>query len=201
MTTLHPPRELRKTKFQFYFCHNNYRLLQSMDDHKISSFDNDLEELVYLGSAYLAAGLPSLHTLRVRLLYPHGTANGRCIAAHYAVAARHCVCSDEKELHEQCQNACAKPKVDEITAKYPKQVGRHEAPAGNDVALLTVWRKPHGWLSAYAHSDAYLDCNVQLCAECHRTAPASFLWADDLRPTIVFFHGTTKSGDWATASV
>ena len=39
----------KTTKFQFYFGPNNYRLLQSMDNFKVSEFDNDLQDLVYLG--------------------------------------------------------------------------------------------------------------------------------------------------------
>ena len=37
------------TRFQYYFGPNNYRLLQSMDDHSITGQDYDLQELVYLG--------------------------------------------------------------------------------------------------------------------------------------------------------
>ncbi len=43
------PTEKNASEFQFYFGPNNFRLLQSMDDHSVTGSDLDLQDLVYLG--------------------------------------------------------------------------------------------------------------------------------------------------------
>lgn len=43
------PTGIKPTKLQYYFGPNNFRLLQSMDDHSVTGSDLELQDLVYLG--------------------------------------------------------------------------------------------------------------------------------------------------------
>ena len=121
MTAAFDPTGAKETKFQFYFGPNNYRLLQSMDDHKISSFDNDLEELVYLGWP-IVRWINRYFTLYVfdfftRMGLPMGV-----VLLLITLLLRVIVYAPTKKSYmSSAKMRVLKPKVDEITAKYPKQ--------------------------------------------------------------------------------
>ena len=121
MTNAFDATGAKPTAFQFYFGPNNYRLLQSMDDYKISSFDNDLQGLVYLGWP-IVKWINRFFTLYVfdfltRLGLPMGV-----VLLLITLLLRVIVyVPTRKSFLSSAKMRVLKPKVDEITAKYPKQ--------------------------------------------------------------------------------
>lgn len=115
------PSGRKSTQFQWYFGPNNFRLLQSMERHKLSPRDIDLQELVYLGwpvvrwinrffTIYVFDFLTGLHlpmwsvlvliTLLLRIIVYSPT---------------------KKSFLSSAKMRVLKPKVDEINAKYPNK--------------------------------------------------------------------------------
>lgn len=121
MTNAFDATGAKASMFQFYFGPNNYRLLQSMDKHKISSFDNDLQDLVYLGWP-IVKWINRFFTLYVfdfltRLGLPMGV-----VLLLITLLLRVIVyVPTRKSFLSSAKMRVLKPKVDEITAKYPKQ--------------------------------------------------------------------------------
>lgn len=115
------PTGAKASQFQFYFGPNNYRLLQSMDDYKVSSFDNDLQELVYLGWP-IVKWINRYFTLYVfdfftRMGLPMGI-----VLLLITLLLRVIVYAPTKKSYlSSAKMRVLKPKVDEIAAKYPKQ--------------------------------------------------------------------------------
>ena len=115
------PSEENETKLQFYFGPNNYRLLQSMDDYKVSAHDNDLQELVYLGWP-IVKWINRYFTLYVfdfftRMGLPMGI-----VLLLITILLRIIVyVPTRKSFLSSAKMRVLKPKIDEITAKYPKQ--------------------------------------------------------------------------------
>lgn len=111
----------KSTDFQFYFGPNNYRLLQSMDAYKISTFDNDLQELVYLGWP-IVKWINRFFTLYVfdfftRLGLPMGI-----VLLLITLLLRVIVYAPtRKSFMSSAKMRVLKPKIDEIAAKYPKK--------------------------------------------------------------------------------
>lgn len=121
MTSAFDATGTKATEFQFYFGPNNYRLLQSMDNFKISTFDNDLQGLVYLGWP-IVKWINRFFTLYVfdfltRLGLPMGI-----VLLLITLLLRVIVyVPTRKSYMSSAKMRVLKPKVDEITAKYPKQ--------------------------------------------------------------------------------
>ena len=180
MTAAFDPTGAKETKFQFYFGPNNYRLLQSMDDHKISSFDNDLEELVYLGWP-IVRWINRYFTLYVfdfftRMGLPMGV-----VLLLITLLLRVIVYAPTKKSYmSSAKMRVLKPKVDEITAKYPKQedaMKRQQemmslysqygvSPMGGCLPMLI--QMPI-WIAMFNFVPNAIELRQQ-----------SFLWADDL---------------------
>lgn len=113
------PTGKKASQFQWYFGPNNFRLLQSMEQHKITEGDLDLQELVYLGwpvvrwinrffTIYVFDFLTSMHlpmwlvllliTLLLRaIVYP----------------------PTKKSFLSSAKMRVLRPKVEAINAKYP----------------------------------------------------------------------------------
>ena len=121
MTNAFDATGAKATNFQFFFGPNNYRLLQSMDNYKISSFDNDLQGLVYLGWP-IVKWINRFFTLYVfdfltRLGLPMGV-----VLLLITLLLRVIVyVPTRKSFMSSAKMRVLKPKVDEINAKYPKQ--------------------------------------------------------------------------------
>ena len=121
MTNAFDATGAKATDFQFYFGPNNYRLLQSMDKYKISTFDNDLQGLVYLGWP-IVKWINRFFTLYVfdfltRLGLPMGI-----VLLLITLLLRVIVyVPTRKSFLSSAKMRVLKPKVDEINAKYPKQ--------------------------------------------------------------------------------
>lgn len=115
------PTGSKATNLQFYFGPNNYRLLQSMDDFKISAHDNDLQELVYLGWP-IVKWINRYFTLYAfdfftRMGLPMGI-----VLLLITILLRIIVYAPtRKSFMSSAKMRVLKPKIDEITAKYPKQ--------------------------------------------------------------------------------
>lgn len=109
----------KDTKFQFYFGPNNYRLLQSMDDYKVSDHDNDLQGLVYLGWP-IVKWINRFFTLYVfdfftRLGLPMGI-----VLLLITLLLRVIVyVPTRKSFLSSAKMRVLKPKIDEISKKYP----------------------------------------------------------------------------------
>lgn len=120
MTASFDPTEVQPTKFQFYFGPNNYRLLQSMDDYKISTFDNDLQELVYLGWP-IVKWINRYFTLYVFDFFTHMGLPMGIVLLLITILLRVIVYAPtRKSFMSSAKMRVLKPKVDEITAKYSK---------------------------------------------------------------------------------
>ena len=109
------------TRFQYYFGPNNYRLLQSMDEHSITGQDYDLQELVYLGWP-IVRWINRYFTLYVfdfftRMGLPMGI-----VLLLITILLRVIVyVPTRKSFMSSAKMRVLKPKVDEISAKYPKK--------------------------------------------------------------------------------
>lgn len=115
------PTGTEATQLQFYFGPNNYRLLQTMDDHSIAGDDSELEELVYLGWP-LFKWINRYFTIYVfdfltRLHLPMGV-----VLLLITLLLRVIVyVPTKKSFMSSAKMRVLKPKVDEIAKKYPKQ--------------------------------------------------------------------------------
>lgn len=111
----------KATVFQFYFGPNNYRLLQSMDDYKITEHDNELQGLVYLGWP-IVKWINRYFTLYVfdfftRLGLPMGI-----VLLLITILLRVIVyVPTRKSYLSSAKMRVLKPKINEIAAKYPKK--------------------------------------------------------------------------------
>ena len=121
MTAAFDPTGAKPSEFQFYFGPNNYRLLQTMDDHSVAGDDSELEELVYLGWP-LFKWINRYFTIYVfdfltRLHLPMGV-----VLLLITILLRFIVyVPTKKSFMSSAKMRVLKPKVDEIAKKYPKQ--------------------------------------------------------------------------------
>lgn len=174
------PSERNDTRYQFYFGPNNYRLLQSMDNYKLSETDNDLEELVYLGWP-IVKWINRYFTLYVfdfftRMGLPMGI-----VLLLITILLRILVyVPTRKSYMSSAKMRVLKPKVDEIAAKYPKQ----EDAMKRQQEMMTLYSQygvsPMGgclpmliqmpiWIAMFNFVPNAIEMRQQ-----------SFLWADDL---------------------
>ena len=111
----------KTTNFQFYFGPNNYRLLQSMDNFKVSEFDNDLQDLVYLGWP-IVKWINRFFTLYVfDFLTKLGLPMGVVLLLITLLIRVIVYVPTRKSFLSSAKMRVLKPKVDAIAAKYPKQ--------------------------------------------------------------------------------
>ena len=180
MTAAFDASGAKPTKFQFYFGPNNYRLLQSMDDYKVSAHDNDLQGLVYLGWP-IVKWINRFFTLYVfdfftRLGLPMGI-----VLLLITLLLRVIVyVPTRKSFMSSAKMRVLKPKIDEIAAKYPKQedaMKRQQetmslysqygvSPMGGCLPMLI--QMPI-WIAMFNFVPNAIELRQQ-----------SFLWADDL---------------------
>ena len=115
------PSGSKASRFQFYFGPNNYRLLQSMDDHKVSAHDNDLQELVYLGWP-IVRWINRYFTLYVFDFFTRmGLPMGIVLLLITLLLRVIVYVPTRKSYMSSAKMRVLKPKVDAITAKYPRQ--------------------------------------------------------------------------------
>ncbi len=121
MAATFDPSGARPTKFQFYFGPNNYRLLQSMDNYKVSEFDNDLQGLVYLGWP-IVKWINRFFTLYVfDFLTRLGLPMGIVLLLITLLLRAIVYVPTRKSFMSSAKMRVLKPKIDEIAKKYPKK--------------------------------------------------------------------------------
>ncbi len=170
----------KASKFQFYFGPNNYRLLQSMDDYKRSTFDNDLQGLVYLGWP-IVKWINRFFTLYVfDFLTQLGLPMGVVLLLITLLLRAIVYIPTRKSFLSSAKMRVLKPKVDEIAQKYPKQedaMKRQQetmslysqygvSPMGGCLPMLI--QMPI-WIAMFNFVPNAIELRQQ-----------SFLWADDL---------------------
>ncbi len=174
------PTGAKPTRMQFYFGPNNYRLLQSMDDHKISAHDNDLQELVYLGWP-IVRWINRYFTLYVFDFFTRmGLPMGIVLLLITLLLRVIVYVPTRKSYMSSAKMRVLKPKVDAITAKYPKQ----EDAMKRQQEMMTLYSQygvsPMGgclpmliqmpiWIAMFNFVPNAIELRQQ-----------SFLWAEDL---------------------
>ncbi|MCQ2266897.1 MAG: membrane protein insertase YidC [Bacteroidaceae bacterium] len=113
------PTGAQPTQLQFYFGPNNYRLLQSMEDSRLAKDELNLQTLVYLGWPRVRC-INRFFTLYVfdwltKLGLPMGV-----VLLIITLLLRVIVYSPTKKSYmSSAKMRVLRPKMDEITAKYP----------------------------------------------------------------------------------
>ncbi len=119
--TYFDPTGKTPTQFQFYYGPNQYRLLQSMEDYKLTSGDLDLHELFYLGWP-LFKWINRYFTIYVfDWLTQLGLPMGIVLLIITLILRVIVYIPTKKSFLSSARMRVLKPKVDEISAKYPKQ--------------------------------------------------------------------------------
>lgn len=174
------PTGKQTSEFQFYFGPNHYRLLKTMDDYKLGEKDNDLEELVDLGWP-LFRWINRYFTIYVfdfltQLNLPMGI-----VLLLITLLLRAIVyIPTRKSFMSSAKMRVLKPKVDEISKKYPKKedaMRRQQemmslysqygvSPMGGCLPMLI--QMPI-WIAMFNFVPNAIELRQQ-----------SFLWADDL---------------------
>lgn len=174
------PTGKQASEFQFYFGPNHYRLLNTMDDYKLGEKDNDLEELVDLGWP-LFRWINRYFTIYVfdfltQLNLPMGI-----VLLLITLLLRMIVyIPTRKSFMSSAKMRVLKPKVDEISKKYPKKedaMRRQQemmslysqygvSPMGGCLPMLI--QMPI-WIAMFNFVPNAIELRQQ-----------SFLWADDL---------------------
>lgn len=107
--------------FQFYFGPNNYRLLQSMDNFRISEHENSLQKVVYLGWP-IVKWINRYFTLYVFDFFTKmGLPMGVVLLLITLLLRVIVYVPTRKSFMSSAKMRVLKPKVDEIAAKYPKK--------------------------------------------------------------------------------
>ncbi len=170
----------KPSKFQFYFGPNNYRLLQKMDNYKVSEHDNDLQGLVYLGWP-IVKWINRFFTLYVFDFFTRlGLPMGIVLLLITLLLRAIVYVPTRKSYLSSAKMRVLKPKIDEIAAKYPKQedaMKRQQetmslysqygvSPMGGCLPMLI--QMPI-WIAMFNFVPNAIELRQQ-----------SFLWADDL---------------------
>ena len=170
----------KASRFQFYFGPNNYRLLQSMDKYKLSANDNDLQELVYLGWP-IVKWINRFFTLYVfDFLTQLGLPMGVVLLLITLLLRVIVYVPTRKSYLSSAKMRVLKPKVDEITAKYPKQEDAMKRQQETMTLYSQYGVSPMGgclpmiiqmpiWIAMFNFVPNAIELRQQ-----------SFLWADDL---------------------
>ena len=110
-----------ETKLQFYFGPNNYRLLQTMENVRITKNDMELQTLVYLGWP-LVRWINRFFTLYVfDFLTKMGLPMGVVLLLITLLLRIIVYGPTKKSFLSSAKMRVLKPKMDEITKKYPNQ--------------------------------------------------------------------------------
>lgn len=115
------PSDSESTQLQFYFGPNNYRLLASMDQYSISKNELDLEDIVYLGWP-LVRWINRFFTLYVfDFLTKMGLPMGIVLILITLLLRVIVYSPTKKSFMSSAKMRVLRPKMDEITKKYPNQ--------------------------------------------------------------------------------
>lgn len=113
------PSGNQATQFQFYFGPNKFRLLQSMDEYKLIEKDMDLEDVVYLGWPVFR-WINRYFTLYVfDWLTRFGLPMGIVLLLITLLMRVIVYAPTRKSFMSSSKMRVLKPKVDEISKKYP----------------------------------------------------------------------------------
>lgn len=174
------PSGNKPTHFQFYFGPNKYRYLQSMDDYKVSAYDNDLQELVYLGWP-IVKWINRYFTLYVFDFFTRmGLPMGIVLLLITLLLRVIVYAPTRKSFMSSAKMRVLKPKVDEISAKYPKQEDAMKRQQEIMMLYSQYGASPMGgclpmliqmpiWIAMFNFVPNAIELRQQ-----------SFLWADDL---------------------
>lgn len=178
-TTVDPTGE-KATDFQYYFGPNNYRLLQSMDDFRITAEEYELQDLVYLGWP-LFKWINRYFTLYVFDFFTRMNLPMGIVLLLITLLLRIIVYAPTRKSYmSSAKMRVLKPKVDEISKKYPKQ----EDAMKRQQEIMTLYSQygvsPMGgclpmliqmpiWIAMFNFVPNAIELRQQ-----------SFLWADDL---------------------
>ena len=180
METAVDPTGAKATDFQYYFGPNNYRLLQSMDDFRITAEEYELQELVYLGWP-LFKWINRYFTLYVFDFFTRMNLPMGIVLLLITLLLRVIVYAPTRKSYmSSAKMRVLKPKVDEISKKYPKQ----EDAMKRQQEIMTLYSQ-HGvspmggclpmliqmpiWIAMFNFVPNAIELRQQ-----------SFLWADDL---------------------
>ncbi|MDO5075636.1 MAG: membrane protein insertase YidC [Bacteroidales bacterium] len=186
------PTGKEASRFQWYFGPNKFRLLQSMEQYKITQGDLDLQELVYLGwpiirwinrffTIYVFDFLTSMHlpmwvvllliTLLLRVIvYP----------------------PTKKSFLSSAKMRVLKPKVDAINAKYPNK----EDALKRQQEVMTLYSQyganmMGGCLPMFIQMPIWI-AMFNFVPNAIELRQQSFLWADDLSSYDDLLHWGTE---------
>ncbi len=174
------PMGKKPTVLQFYFGPNNYRLLQSMDKHKVSSHDYDLQDLVYLGWP-IVRWVNRFFTLYVfDFLTRLGLPMGIVLLLITLLLRAIVYVPTRKSFLSSAKMRVLKPKVDAIAAKYPRQEDALKRQQETMTLYSQYGANPMGgclpmliqmpiWIAMFNFVPNAIELRQQ-----------SFLWADDL---------------------
>lgn len=170
----------RTTKFQFYFGPNNYRLLQSMDNFKVSEFDNDLQDLVYLGWP-IVKWINRFFTLYVfDFLTKLGLPMGVVLLLITLLIRVIVYVPTRKSFLSSAKMRVLKPKVDAIAAKYPKQEDAMKRQQETMSLYSQYGVSPMGGCLPMLIQMPVLVAMFNFVPNAIELRQKSFLWADDL---------------------
>ena len=180
METAVDPTGAKATDFQYYFGPNNYRLLQSMDDFRITAEEYELQDLVYLGWP-LFKWINRYFTLYVFDFFTRMNLPMGIVLLLITLLLRVIVYAPTRKSYmSSAKMRVLKPKVDEISKKYPKQ----EDAMKRQQEIMTLYSQygvsPMGgclpmliqmpiWIAMFNFVPNAIELRQQ-----------SFLWADDL---------------------
>ena len=180
METTIDPTGAKATDFQYYFGPNNYRLLQSMDDFRITAEEYELQDLVYLGWP-LFKWINRYFTLYVFDFFTRMNLPMGIVLLLITLLLRVIVYAPTRKSYmSSAKMRVLKPKVDEISKKYPKQ----EVAMKRQQEIMTLYSQygvsPMGgclpmliqmpiWIAMFNFVPNAIELRQQ-----------SFLWADDL---------------------
>ena len=188
MATAFDPSGQKPTQFQFFFGPNQYRLLQSMDDHSLGGKDLELEDLVYLGWP-IVKWINRYFTIYVfDFLTQLGLPMGVVLLLITILLHIIVYVPRRKSYMSSAKMRVLKPKVDAINEKYPKQ----EDAMKKQQEIMALYSQygvnPMGgclpvliqmpiWIAMFNFVPNAIELRQQ-----------SFLWADDLSTYDAFIH-------------
>lgn len=174
------PSGKQPTQFQFYFGPNKFRVLQAMDDYKLGQKDMDLEDVVYLGWPVFR-WINRYFTLYVfDWLTQLGLPMGIVLLLITLLLRVIVYAPTRKSYMSSAKMRVLKPKVDELSKKYPNQ----EDAMKRQQEMMTLYSQygvnPMGgclpmliqmpiWIAMFNFVPNAIELRQQ-----------GFLWADDL---------------------
>ena len=166
MKTAFDPSGMHPSEFEMYIGPNDFRLIKKVEEQSTFGRDLDLEQLVYLGWP-LFRYINRFFTIYVfDWLTSWGFSMGIVLILITLLLKAITFPMVKKSYMSSAKMRVLKPKLEEATKQYDKPEDSMK-----DADVCPIWRFASERLSAYADSDAYLDCDVQLCAKRHPVAP------------------------------